>query len=391
MMGRRRIEVAYPFDRLAAGGAERQMLELARRLPSDRFRVTFLLRLPGGDLAPDAERAGIRIRQLGGRRRAETAPPAFAWAAARSLAAYVAAVRHGRFDVIDAWLYPFYDVAALTKRLSGGPSVIAGRVSLSGFKERFGGVQRTLDRWSASRADAMFANSEAVKADVVRREGIDPGRIAVIRNGVVLPPPVSADERRRMRSAWGAGDDTIVVGSVANYRPGKGHLLLIAAFAVAAATRPSLRLVLVGEGRLRPELERKVASLGLGDRVVLHGAERDARPLNAAFDVAVLASEAEGMPNALLEAAAAARPLLSTAAGGAVEVALDGSTGLVVPVGDVGQLAAALGRLADDAELRARLGAAAREHVARAFGMDRFVAEFADLYVRAATRRSEAS
>jgi glycosyltransferase involved in cell wall biosynthesis len=209
----------------------------------------------------------------------------------------------------------------------------------------------------------------------------------VIRNGVVVPPPVREDVRRRMRARWGAGDDAVVVGSVANYRPGKGHLTLIEAFARACRERPTLRLVLVGEGRLRAGLEQRIAELGLTGRIVLHGAERDARPLNAAFDLAVLASEAEGMPNALLEAAAAGRALLSTAAGGAVEIALDGSTGLVVPVGDAGALAAAMGRLVDDAELRARLGAAARDHVARSFGMDRFVASFAEMYVRAAANR----
>jgi glycosyltransferase involved in cell wall biosynthesis len=114
--------------------------------------------------------------------------------------------------------------------------------------------------------------------------------------------------------------------------------------------------------------------------VRLHGSELNPEPLYAAFDITVQASSREGLPNALLEAGGAGRAIVATAAGGSGEIVLDGQTGLLVPAGDCVALVDALGRLVSDPGLRARLGNAAREHVTATFGMDRFVAEFAQLY-----------
>jgi len=98
------------------------------------------------------------------------------------------------------------------------------------------------------------------------------------------------------------------------------------------------------------------------------------------FDLVVQASRSEGLPNALLEAAAAARPLVATAAGGSGEVVIDGETGLLVPVDDVAAITGAMRRLATDPDLRQRLGAAARRHIDTVFTMERFVGEYAALY-----------
>jgi glycosyltransferase involved in cell wall biosynthesis len=167
---------------------------------------------------------------------------------------------------------------------------------------------------------------------------------------------------------------------VANYNIYKGLEMLIDTAAALRPTQPQARYVLVGEGPLRPELERRIDQLDLGSIVVLHGAELDARAMYGAFDIVTLASEAAGLPNALREGAAAARPLVATAAGGTPEVVIDGVTGRLVPTFDAEAYREALRAMLDDADLRARLGAGALDHVATTFGMDRFVAETAALY-----------
>jgi glycosyltransferase involved in cell wall biosynthesis len=118
--------------------------------------------------------------------------------------------------------------------------------------------------------------------------------------------------------------------------------------------------------------------------VRIHGAEPDPLPLYAAFDLVVQASVREGLPNVLLEAGAAARPIVATAAGGSGEVVVDGVTGLLVPVEDRAALTSAMRAAMDDEGLRNRLGAAARDLVASQYGMDRFVAEWATFYERIA-------
>jgi glycosyltransferase involved in cell wall biosynthesis len=373
------LRVAF-VTALIMGGSERQQMELARRLPRDRFEVTFVIIGERGPHAEIVEANGSRVMALGASRQATTPFPLFALRVSSRVARYAWWCRRQRFDIADAWLYHGYGLAALTKRVGGVPVLVTGRRSLSDFKAGFGRTQRLVDAIARRESDAIVANSRFVVEDVSRRESIDPSRLRVIRNGVEIPAPMSADQRVAWRARWGFQDEHVVVGCVANYKAYKGLELLIDTAAALRSTQPQARYVLVGEGPLRPELERRIEQLDLGSIVVLHGAELDARAMYGAFDIVTLASEAEGLPNALLEGAAAARPLVATAAGGTPEVVIDGVTGRLVPTFDAEAYREALRAMLDDADLRARLGAGALDHVATTFGMDRFVAETAALY-----------
>ena len=138
--------------------------------------------------------------------------------------------------------------------------------------------------------------------------------------------------------------------------------------------------MLVGDGDLRPQIEQQIDLLGIGDRVVLAGRATELWPYYDSFDVFVQASNSEGLPNVLLEAAASRLPIVATAAGGTGEVIRDGETGLLVPIDDADRLEAALDRAIRDEELRRSLGAAARDLIERDYGMERFGREYADLY-----------
>ncbi len=121
-------------------------------------------------------------------------------------------------------------------------------------------------------------------------------------------------------------------------------------------------------------------ALGIEHLVRLHGTEPNPLWLYPGFDLVVQSSRGEGLPNAILEAASAGRPIVATAAGGTGEIVLDGQTGLLVPVNDRAALSTAMCRAIADPELRRSLGGGARRHIESTFGMDRFVREFATLY-----------
>jgi glycosyltransferase involved in cell wall biosynthesis len=388
------IRLAFVTHALVPGGAERQMLLLAERLPKDEFAVEFVCIQTAGADADRARAAGAHVRVVGlkPRRDAGLPRPIYALSVAWGILRFVL-MTAGRYDVVDAWLYHAYSLVALTRPLTRPRAVIAGRRSLSTFKARFNRLERIADRLARSNTDLVIANSNAVRADVALREGLPPERIRVISNAVLPATPLLADDRRRRRRGWGADDDTLVIGCVANYRPFKGLELVVAAAARLAAVRDraTLRVVLVGEGRHRGRLGALRSELGVGDVVVLHGSEPDARDVYGAFDVAVLASEAEGLPNVLLEAAAAGLPIVATAAGGTVDVIEDGRTGLLIPIGDEDALLAALQRLADDPAERRRLGDAARADVLERFGVERMVDEFIATYREMARRGRSAS
>jgi glycosyltransferase involved in cell wall biosynthesis len=384
MITHRPLRVAFVSASLDVGGAERQMVHLAQHLPHDRFIIEFVLLTHRGALASVAEAAEAGVHDLGWVPAHERGH-ALRWL--WNLLRFGSALRRGHYDIVDAWLYHAYAISSVTRPIHRIPVLLSGRRSLSDFKEQHRPILRLLDAIAKRTVDGIVANSQAVRADVARREDIDPRRIRVIHNGVEIPPPISASERESIRAGWGFGPDTVVVGSVANYKPRKGLETLLRVAAALHPQVPQLRMVLVGEGFLRPVLERMIAELGLGGVVRLHGREPDARRLFGAFDIVAHASESEGLPNVLLEAAAAGRPIVATAAGGTAEVVVSGESGLIVPVGDEEGFARELLRLANDPALRARLGSAARERAATVFGMDRFVAETAALYEELATSK----
>ena len=224
--------------------------------------------------------------------------------------------------------------------------------------------------------------------DVSLREGVDPRRIRVIRNGVVLPPSSSPERRDAVRATFDLTGEGLVIGCVGTFqKKGKGQARVVDVMARVLRQQPDAWLVFVGDGPERATVEGLARDAGL-DRVRFVGSVADARPLYDGFDVVISASDAEGLPNVVLEAAAAGCPIVATSAGGTSEIVMDGSTGLLVPVGDTEGLAAGLLRLLQDRGLAARLGGAARAHVATAFGIDRFVAETAALY-EAMSRRHD--
>jgi glycosyltransferase involved in cell wall biosynthesis len=379
--GRAPVRVLLIASDLGPGGSERQALALSRRLPRDRFTPAFVLIGERGIFGDIAEAEGIEVTALELSSPGEVGYLRFTFGVVRAAGRFFSAVRRGRFDIVDAWLYKGYWLAAITHRLVGIPIVVAGRRSLSEFKGRWGWPAKTIDGFARREARVIVANSEHVRRDVIQREGVDPDRIIVIRNGVELPPAADASMRRATRAAWGAADDVFVVGCVSNLKPRKGISQLLEAFASLDGPA-TLRLVIIGEGPSRDSLTHLARVVGIADRVLFVGTEPNVPAQLPGFDLFVHPSETEGLPNAVLEAAAAGLPIVATDVGGTSEIVLDRETGMLVASGDVAAMASAIAALRGDPAARSRLGRAARDRVESAFGMDRFVAETADLYAR---------
>jgi glycosyltransferase involved in cell wall biosynthesis len=364
------IRLVFLTPTLAPGGAERQQLLLAEQLPRPDFDVRFVCLLERGGWAARAEALGLRVDVLGLSRPTRLADPRWAVDGLRASGRYRRLVRDA--DIVDAWLAPSFTYAVLNQPLARVPVLIAGRRSMSHLYAGKLPVRRALTSWAARRADAVVANSHAAAREVVDGDGVPAERVTVIPNAVV-PVVVDAASVARQRRAWGFGADDLVVGCVANYKPGKGLERLLEVAARLRADAPGLRYVLVGEGPLREALEATIDRLGLRDIVVLAGRVEDARTLYPAFDIAVQTSTSEGLPNAVLEAAAAGRPIVATDVGGTAEVIDTPERGLLVHPEDPDELGRALLRLAADATLRDALGLAALERSAD-FSVARLVA-----------------
>jgi glycosyltransferase involved in cell wall biosynthesis len=197
-------------------------------------------------------------------------------------------------------------------------------------------------------------------AAAAQQRGIPPARIRVVPNGHEPSLPLGLPT-----------SDELVIGYLANYRSRKGHALMLDAVSRLNAGR-SWRLLFGGHGPLAGTIAAEVHKRGLGERVELLEVN-DPRSFWARCHVAALLSEVEGSPNALIEAAFAGRPLISTAVGGSPEIVVNGTGELVAP-GDAQSAAAAIQRimLADRGSLAA-MGRRAWEHASRKFTLEAMV------------------
>jgi len=268
-------------------------------------------------------------------------------------------LRTSRPDVVHVNCLPHVRGATAARR-AGRPVVWHVREILPPGPRR-----RWFARRLASCADSIVAVSEAVAA-WLREEGLG-ARVTVVPNGV--DPPTSPKSREAARGALGLPLDGIVAGLFGQLLPHKGVIETIEAAAGALREAPLLRLLVAGDGP--PEFLARIDDAGrrsLDTRFHRLAAIADPSDLFAAADIVVLATRTpDPLPRAVLEAMAWGRPVAAFRSGGAAEMVVDGQTGLLVGGGDVAGLGRAIARLATDADLRARLGAAGSSRVRESF------------------------
>jgi glycosyltransferase involved in cell wall biosynthesis len=223
---------------------------------------------------------------------------------------------------------------------------------------------------------------DLVRLGVARRD-----RFRVVPLGLDLAPFAALDETagQDWRRSLGIGDDEVVLSFVGRLVPIKRLDVLLRGVALAR-DRARLRLIVVGDGDMRAQLETLSGEFGIADAVTFVGYRRDLTAIASGTDIAVLSSANEGTPVSLIEAAAAGLPTVSSSVGGVPEVVTP-ETGILFPPGDVEALAAALRRLASDDELRARLGARARERAHRRYSAARLITDVETLYAELLGRR----
>jgi len=244
---------------------------------------------------------------------------------------------------------------------------------------------RLRDRLSVQWRDRLLVSkvicvSEENRRDHIEILGRDPGRIEVVPNGIDVERFVDRDGTA-VRASLGIDEQTLlvgVIGRLAEARKGISEFLQM----VASLDEEQHRalFVVVGDGPLRPELERLSADLGLQQRVRFLGERTDIADILAALDVFVMPSIWEAGPLTLLEAMTAGRAVVTTRVGVVPQTVVHGHNGLVVTPGDVQQLSEAVGQLLEDRELARRLGAAAAAEAQRSFSVELMVERTLSVY-----------
>jgi glycosyltransferase involved in cell wall biosynthesis len=365
-----KVRIALFAPLLSTGGTQRHLQQVLALLDPARFEAEVLTLRPGGEVEGELRAGGVKVRSIGVG--AHLSSPG----TLRAIVATARLLRRSRIDVVHGYQWRPALMGALAGRLARVPLRLASKRSLTGDDPQAGRAWRHIAR----QVDTVIVN-----ADALRVEGEQRGmrcRWVLLQNGVDTEhfrlPPADANAR----AALGLDPRRPVVGTIGRLEDRKGHdqLLRAAAAMLAGANGRRPQLVIVGDGPLRESLAGQAQTLGVADSVRFEGTVADVRPVLAAMDVFVLPSRAEGMSNALMEAMAAARPVVATAVGGNTEVVTDGETGLLVPPADPEAIARAVDGLLRDPSRASELGAAARRFVTRHFGARARVAELERLY-----------
>jgi glycosyltransferase involved in cell wall biosynthesis len=325
------------------------------------------------------------IKQLG--------PAIRPWSDLRALVALMRVVRRFRPHIVHTHTAKAGMLGRLAAVVAVRPRPIVvhtyhGHVLEDYFGPITRSLYRFLERALARKTDLLICVSEADVADLRRYRVAPPAAFRVVRLGFDLDEFLALDPvpSGALRDELGADGDDVVLTYVGRFARIKRIDLLLRSIADANRSFPRFRLALAGDGESRPALEAFARELGISSYVRFLGYRADLVEILAGTDVAVLSSDREGTPVSLIQAAAAARPLVSTDAGGVREV-VDPRSGLVVPRGDASAFARALNQLGDDPALRVSMGRQARESVRNRFASGRLLDEIACLYEELATRR----
>lgn len=362
---------------LSPGGSERFLRNLAARLPLERYQIT-VVQLTQSTQAWNDTSLPDNIQHV--RMRSLPTAAAYGPRGLRALHYLRGLVQRERFDIVQSQHEKSDLFNALLPRRDGTVHISNRRDMGFNKSSRL----RLLFRHLNYRFDCVVAPAQPILSGLAREESLAARRMLWIPNGVdsgrFRPQPTQA--RLESRRALGLADAEVAFGCVASLSPVKCHDHLLQAFAQVHRQLPHTRLLLIGDGPLRPQIEQQIAALGLDAAVSLLGNRADVEAVLPALDVAVLASSTEGMSNALLEAMACGLPIVATAVGGNLQLVQHEVSGLLVPVGQPAALAGALLALTQAPDTRHRMGMAARARIEREFSLDSMVRSFDRLYQR---------
>ena len=355
------MSIAGVDPELGFGGGETQVLGLTLALAAGGHRAELICD-PAGRLWEQATAAGLRCHPI----RIRNAIDLAAGVKLRAI------LKRERYDVVHFHTSRAHSMAPLARGF-GSTLVVTRRMDYR--------PNRVFAPYLFNRAvDGVVAISGGV-ADSLAAAGVDRARVTVVHSGVDCErfrPPTS-DERADARGALGISDTDFVISAVGALEQRKGHRYLIEAIgAITASGR--FKCFIAGQGSIHKVLQGEIAVIRGLERIKLLGRIDDPRELLWASDVFAMPSLKEGLGVAALEAMASALPVVASEVGGLREVVEDGRSGIVVPPANAGAIAAAIRRLAESAELRSQMSAAARARAVENYSMETMAARTLALY-----------
>jgi glycosyltransferase involved in cell wall biosynthesis len=361
----KRINILHLITDLGPAGAENLLLNIARHVDQERFRMVVGYIYGSGTLASEIGKADIKVVDLS---RGGNIDP---WLIIR----LILLIKRERIEIIHTHLVHASIAGRIAGKLAGVKNIVTTRHYAYYHKEK--GLVNWIERRTAIFNNRFIAISNAVKKYMVERENYEPEKITVIYNAVDMDLFDTRDSEINRRK-----NDDFLIGSVGRLDPSKGYDTLLRSMPAVIREFPMAKLMVMGDGAQRKYLEELCANLGIAEQVTFLGRKTPAevRGFLEKIDLFVLASHWEGFGVALIEAMSAGKPVVATQVGGIPEIVDDGGCGFLVPPCQPQVLADKIVSLLRDRELSLEMGKKGRKRAETLFSLDRMMAELENVY-----------
>jgi glycosyltransferase involved in cell wall biosynthesis len=379
----RRIKVMRIIARLIIGGPTIHVVLLNSAINNEMFESVLVCGSPNPgeqpmlDLALEHNIKPISIPEIVG-------VATFTLRDVKALVKLFRLIRHERPDIVHTHTAKAGFVGRLAARLAGVPIILHtyhGHVLHGYYSPLKTWLLRRMEQALGCFSDGIIAVSEQVKQDLVSYGVASPEKITVIPLGFNLQSFLDCEKYRgEFRRELGLNNGARLIGIVGRIFPIKNHRLFLDSAAQVASEEPDSRFVIVGDGALRPEMERRARELGIAHKVIFTGWRRDLPRIYADLNALVISSDNEGTPVSVIEAMASGVPVVGTNVGGVSDLITDGKTGYLVPPRDPGELAKAVLRLIRRAETASYMSQTARAMVIQRYTVQRLIFDMEALY-----------
>ena len=352
------------------GGAEKQLFELSRRINKDDFEVLVCtLKSEGGNLLQKLQKEGITTKTIELNDKKDF----------KKVIELFKIIKEFKPDILQSFLFFDNILARIFGRILKVPVIISGQRNVEtkrSFERNF------LDKLTINLAHYIISNTEAGKKLIINRERFNPSKIFVCPNGIDFKNVVKLreEQKQEIKDYYKIKDNQFIIGFVGYLTEQKGvENLLKAVSLIQNELKNKIKVLIIGDGDKKEELEKMSRELKIDDKVHFFGFQKNGFRFISMFDIFVLPSLWEGQPNVLLEAMAYEVPIISTRVGGVDEMIEDRRNGILVDAGNAYQIAGSINMICNDHQLRKNLSKKGLEVVQR-YNVSKMVSKFEGLY-----------
>jgi glycosyltransferase involved in cell wall biosynthesis len=372
---RKPISILFVVDGLEFGGGERTFLQLIEGLPKDSFRI--YVATSRGIFSKILSDAGIDANHLDLSKRISF----------KNLRELMRLIRMNKIDILHSQGARADFYTRISARLSRPKVKVVCTIAtpVEGFDIGLlrKGIYCFFDRLSERYVDRFLVVSEALRKIMIDGHKVTTDKVIKVYNGIELNeycPNNSNQSSNYIRKEYAIRATDVLIGAIGRLVWQKGFEYFIKSLPEIAKTHPDIKVIFVGDGPFRDNLENLCRQLGVEDKTIFTGYRSDIKGILSAIDIKVIPSLAEGFPMVTLEAMAMAKPIVATCIDGITEQITDGVDGILVPPRDPNALAAAINKIIEDKEFASSLGSAARKRVEREFTVEKMITETEKVY-----------